>query len=119
MVNGTLYAHGGNTPVGSGAGSRHGRSDVSVMAEHEVREPRPSPRQLSGRGLLAYWTDGKEERVTPVTPAYFLDCAGCQDGSPHTAKASAIGAGWTWKLNDDQEILPDLTTGKSATSQRR
>ena len=38
---------------------------------HSERRARgaAAPRQLSGRGL-AYWTDGKEERILYVTPGY-------------------------------------------------
>ena len=39
--------------------------------EHEGARAANAPRQLSGRGL-AYWTDGKEERILYVTPAYRL-----------------------------------------------
>ena len=40
-----------------------------------------APRQYSGRGL-AYWTDGKEERIIVVTPGYHLACLDAKTGIP-------------------------------------
>jgi quinoprotein glucose dehydrogenase len=40
-----------------------------------------APRQLSGRGL-AYWTDGKEERILYVTPGYQLLALDAKTGDP-------------------------------------
>jgi quinoprotein glucose dehydrogenase len=42
-----------------------------VHGEHEGARATASPRQLSGRGL-AYWTDGREERILYVTIGYRL-----------------------------------------------
>ena len=42
-----------------------------MHSEHEGARGAAAPRQLSGRGL-AYWTDGKEERILYVTPGYRL-----------------------------------------------
>src|SRR5580692_4047081 len=70
MVRGVLY---------STAGSRRavialdaGTGELLWMhSENEGRRGQEAPRQLSGRGL-AYWTDGKEERILYVTPGYRL-----------------------------------------------
>ncbi|MGQ0702327.1 MAG: outer membrane protein assembly factor BamB family protein [Gemmatimonadales bacterium] len=40
-----------------------------------------APRQFAGRGL-AYWTDGKEERVIVVTPGYHLASLDARTGIP-------------------------------------
>ena len=48
------------------------------------------PRQLSGHGV-AYWTDGKEERILYVTPGYRLIALERQDRRARSA-ASAITA---------------------------
>src|SRR3954469_13915465 len=40
-------------------------------SENEGARGAAAPRQLSGRGL-AYWTDGREERILYVTPGYRL-----------------------------------------------
>jgi quinoprotein glucose dehydrogenase len=42
-----------------------------VHAEYEGARAAASPRQLSGRGV-AYWTDGREERILYVTTGYRL-----------------------------------------------
>jgi quinoprotein glucose dehydrogenase len=66
-----------------------------------------APRQLSGRGL-AYWTDGREERVLYVTPGYRLIALNAKTGVP----IPGFGQGGVvdLKLDDDQEI--DLETGE-------
>lgn len=40
-----------------------------------------APRQFAGRGL-AYWTDGREERVVVVTPGYHLVSLDAKTGTP-------------------------------------
>ena len=40
-----------------------------------------APRQFAGRGL-AYWTDGKEERVIVITPGYHLASLDAKTGLP-------------------------------------
>ncbi|MFN8667968.1 MAG: PQQ-binding-like beta-propeller repeat protein [Gemmatimonadaceae bacterium] len=40
-----------------------------------------APRQFAGRGL-AYWTDGKEERVIVITPGYHLASLDARTGVP-------------------------------------
>lgn len=40
-----------------------------------------APRQFAGRGL-AYWTDGREERVVVVTPGYHLASLNAKTGIP-------------------------------------
>ena len=40
-----------------------------------------APRQFAGRGL-AYWTDGKEERVIVITPGYHLASLDAKTGIP-------------------------------------
>ena len=69
----------------------------------------PLPRQLSGRGL-AYWSDGKEERILYVTPGYRLIALDAKTGAriPAFGKDGVVDL----KLDDDQTILPDLTTGE-------
>ncbi len=42
---------------------------------------RKAPRQFAGRGL-AYWTDGREERVIVVTPGYHLASLDAKTGTP-------------------------------------
>jgi quinoprotein glucose dehydrogenase len=80
MVNGVLYTT---------AGTR--RSVVALDAatgellwahgEHEGARGAAAPRQLSGRGL-AYWSDGKEQRILYVTPGYRLVALDAKTGAP-------------------------------------
>ncbi|HEY7288263.1 MAG TPA: PQQ-binding-like beta-propeller repeat protein [Vicinamibacterales bacterium] len=79
VVNGVLYATGGTR-----------RSVVSLDAatgelrwihsEREGARAAASPRQLSGRGL-AYWSDGREERILYVTTGYRLVALDARTGS--------------------------------------
>src|ERR1700733_15771807 len=77
-VNGVVYAT---------AGSRRGVIALAavtgellwVHGEHEGERGAAAPRQLSGRGL-AYWTDGKQERILYVTPGYRLVCLDAKNG---------------------------------------
>jgi quinoprotein glucose dehydrogenase len=106
MANGVLY---------STAGSRRdvvaldaGTGELMWMhSEREGVRGQNAPRQLSGRGL-AYWTDGKEERILYVTPGYRLIALNAKDGAP----VPGFGQGGVvdLKLDDDQNI--DLQTGE-------
>ena len=51
-----------------------------VHGEHEGARAAASPRQLSGRGL-AYWTDGREERILYVTIGYRLVALDAKTGN--------------------------------------
>ena len=108
MVKGVLYATGGTrrsvVALDAGTGEL-----LWVHGEHEGERAMAAPRQLSGRGL-AYWTDGKEERILYVTPGYRLVALDAKTGVPvHTFGENGMV---DLKLNDDQTIFPDLTTGE-------
>jgi quinoprotein glucose dehydrogenase len=83
--------------------------ELWVHGEHEGERAAVAPRQLSGRGV-AYWTDGKQERVLYVTPGYRLVALDAKTGVPIPTfgKNGVVDL----KLEDDQTILPDLTTGE-------
>ena len=51
-----------------------------VHSEDEGARAAASPRQLSGRGL-AYWSDGKEERILYVTTGYRLVALDARTGN--------------------------------------
>jgi quinoprotein glucose dehydrogenase len=76
-------------------------------SEREGTRGANAPRQLSGRGL-AYWTDGREERILYVTPGYRLIALDAKTGAP----ISSFGKNGIvdLKLDDDQDI--DLITGE-------
>ena len=66
MVHGVIYTAAGSRRDAVALDAATGEI---IWAHSENEGPRGSaaPRQLSGRGL-AYWTDGKEERILYVTP---------------------------------------------------
>jgi quinoprotein glucose dehydrogenase len=80
MIGRTLYTT---------AGSR--RSAVAIDAVtgetlwmyryDEGERGKTAPRQTSGRGV-SYWTDGKEERIIFLTPAYFMVALDAKTGRP-------------------------------------
>ncbi len=108
MVKGVLYATGGNRRSVFALDAATGEL-LWVHGEHEGARGAAAPRQLSGRGL-AYWTDGKEERILYVTPGYRLVALDAKYGVP--IKTFGENGAVDLKLNDDQTIQPDLTTGE-------
>ncbi len=108
MVNGVVYATAGSRRAAIALDAATGEL-LWVHGEHEGARGAAAPRQLSGRGL-AYWTDGKEERILYVTPGYRLIALDAKTGAlvPSSAKRRRVDL----KLDDDQTILPDLTTGE-------
>ena len=68
MVGGRLFATAGTRRAAIALDAGTGE----LLWTHSLNEGKrgeEAPRQLSGRGL-AYWTDGKEERIVYVTPGY-------------------------------------------------
>src|SRR5205807_1123147 len=59
---------------------------------------------------LAYWSDGREERMFYVTPGFRLICLDAKTGVriPSFGENGLVDL----KLNDDQDIFPDLETGE-------
>src|SRR5438445_3392770 len=72
MVNGVLYATAGSRRAVIAVDPATGEL-LWIHGEHEGKRGGAAPRQLSGRGL-AYWSDGKEERIFYVTPGYRISC---------------------------------------------
>jgi quinoprotein glucose dehydrogenase len=108
MVNGVVYTTAGSRRAAIALDAATGEL-LWVHGEHEGDRGAAAPRQLSGRGL-AYWTDGKQERILYVTPGYRLICLDAKNGQiiPSFGKGGVIDL----KLDDDQTIMPDLTTGE-------
>jgi quinoprotein glucose dehydrogenase len=105
VVNGVLY-----TPAGS-------RRDIialdagtgEMLWMHRLDEGKrgdSAPRRLSGRGV-AYWTDGKQERILFVTPGYQMVALDAKTGHriPGFGKSGIVDL----KLENDQEV--DLEGG--------
>ena len=108
MVNGVLYTTAGSRRAAIAVDAATGEL-LWVHGEHEGKRGAAAPRQLSGRGL-AYWSDGKEERIFYFTPGYRLVCLDAKTGAriPSFGNNGIVDL----KLDDDQTILPDLVTGE-------
>jgi len=108
MVNGVVYTTGGSRRAAIALDAVTGEL-LWVHGEHEGARGAAAPRQLSGRGL-AYWTDGKEERILYVTPGFRMIALDAKTGAP----IPSFGRGGVvdLKLDDDQTIAPDLATGE-------
>ncbi|HYL74537.1 MAG TPA: pyrroloquinoline quinone-dependent dehydrogenase [Bryobacteraceae bacterium] len=108
MVNGVVYATAGSRRAAIALDAATGEL-LWVHGEREGARGAAAPRQLSGRGL-AYWSDGKEERIIYVTPGYRLIALDAKTGAliPSFGKGGAVDL----KLDDDQTMFPDLTTGE-------
>jgi len=108
MVNGVMYATAGSRRAAIALDAATGEL-IWVHGEREGERGAAAPRQLSGRGL-AYWSDGKQERILYVTPGYRLICLDAKTGA--LIPSFGTGGSVDLKLDDDQTIFPDLTTGE-------
>ncbi|MCU1339106.1 MAG: Quinoprotein glucose dehydrogenase [Bryobacterales bacterium] len=106
MVKGVLYTTAGTRRAVVALNAATGEV-LWTHSEDEGARGTNAPRQLSGRGL-AYWTDGREERILYVTPGYRLIALSAKTGIP----IPGFGRNGIvdLKLDDDQEI--DLETGE-------
>src|SRR6059036_152065 len=106
MANGVVYATGGTRRAVFALDAATGEL-FWTHSEREGTRGQNAPRQLSGRGL-AYWTDGREERILYVTPGYRLIALDAKTGTP----VPGFGRNGVvdLKQDDDQEI--DLVTGE-------
>ena len=107
-----LMAHG---VVYSTAGTRRavvaldaGTGELMWMhSEREGARGVAAPRQLSGRGL-AYWSDGRDERILYVTPGYRLIALDAKTGVP----VASFGKDGVVDLKQDDDQTMDLVTGE-------
>src|SRR5579871_1009667 len=102
MANGIVYATAGTRRDVIALDGATGEL-LWVHGEREGPRGANAPRQLSGRGL-AYWTDGREERILYVTPGYRLIALNAKTGLPVPGfgKDGVVDL----KQDDDQEIDP-------------
>ncbi len=100
MVNGVLYATAGTRRAVVALDPETGE-ELWVHSEREGARSAAAPRQLSGRGL-AYWTDGREERILYVTIGYQLVALNAKTGMriPTFGKDGIVDL----KQDDDQVI---------------
>jgi len=108
VVAGVLYTTGGTNRAVVALDAVTG-AQKWVHREEEGPRGAAAPSQLSGRGL-AYWTDGREERILYVTPGYRLIALDAKTGAriPTFGVEGAVDL----KTDIDQTILPDLITGE-------
>jgi quinoprotein glucose dehydrogenase len=106
MANGVIYSTAGTRRAVVALDAATGEL-LWTHGEHEGARGTAAPRQLSGRGL-AYWTDGREERILYVTPGYRLIALDAKTGNPVPTfgEKGLVDL----KLGDDQEM--DLVTGE-------
>src|SRR5262245_60811171 len=79
MVGGRLFSTGGTRRAVVALDAATGEM-LWMHSENEGARGAAAPRQLSGRGL-AYWTDGREERILYVTPGYRMIALDAKTGS--------------------------------------
>jgi glucose dehydrogenase len=106
MVHGIVYSTAGTRRAVVALDAATGEL-LWVHGEHEGERGAAAPRQLSGRGL-AYWTDGREERILYVTPGYRLIALDAKTGTPIPTFGTRGAV--DLKLDDDQTM--DLVTGE-------
>jgi len=102
MVKGVLYSTAGTRRAVIALDAATGEL-LWTYGEHEGPRGEAAPRQLSGRGL-AYWSDGKEERILYVTPGYRLVALNAKTGAP--VPGFGMSGVVDLKRDDDQEIDP-------------
>ena len=106
MAGGVLYSTAGSRRAVVALDPQSGEL-LWVHGENEGERGRAAPRQLSGRGL-AYWTDGKEERILYVTPGYRLVALNAKTG----ARIPTFGTDGIVDLKQGDDQFIDLTTGE-------
>lgn len=112
MIKGVLYSTGGTRRSVVALDAATGEL-LWVHREDEGARGANAPRTLSGRGL-AYWTDGRQERIFYVTPGYRLIALNAKTGLP------ILGFGQNGvvdlRLDDDQQMdLINADIGLHAT----
>ena len=106
MVGGKLYSTAGTRRAVIALNAATGELKW-MHSEDEGSRGAAAPRQLSGRGL-AYWTDGRQERIIYVTPGYRMVALDAKTGLriPGFGQDGIVDL----KLDDDQEM--DLVDGE-------
>jgi quinoprotein glucose dehydrogenase len=102
MIHGVLYSVAGSRRAIVALDAATGEL-LWVHSENEGERGAAAPRQLSGRGL-AYWTDGKEERIIYVTPGYRMIALNAETGTP--ISTFGVNGVVDLKKDDDQDIDP-------------
>src|SRR5437763_4927116 len=100
MVKGVVYSTGGSRRAVVALDAATGEL-LWMHSENEGARGAAAPRQLSGRGL-AYWSDGRDDRILYVTPGYRLIALNARTGVPVAmfGKNGVVDL----KLDDDQDM---------------
>src|SRR5262249_42091310 len=106
IVGGVLYATGRSRRAVFALDAATGEMR-RMHGEQEGARGSAAPRQLSGRGL-AYWTDGREERILYVTPGYRLIALNAKTGLP----VPTFGANGAVDLKQDDDQVIDPMSGE-------
>jgi quinoprotein glucose dehydrogenase len=106
MVNGVLYTTAGTRRAVVALDAASGEM-LWMHREDEGKRGDAAPRKLSGRGL-AYWTDGREERIVYVTPGYQLIGLDAKTGR----KVPGFGRNGVVDLKLEMDQTIDLETGE-------
>jgi quinoprotein glucose dehydrogenase len=104
MVNGRLFSTAGTRRAVVALDAATGEL-LWMHSQHEGARGQAAPRQLSGRGL-AYWTDGKQERILYVTPGYRLVALDARTGG----LVAGFGSNGVVDLKRDFDQQIDLDT---------
>src|SRR5215213_7408067 len=102
MVKGVLYSTAGTRRAVVALDAATGEL-IWMHSENEGARGAAAPRQLSGRGL-AYWSDGREQRILYVTPGYRLIALDAKTGYP--VRTFGKDGVVDLKENNDQYIDP-------------
>ena len=102
MVKGVLYSTAGTRRAVIALDAATGEQ-LWMHSENEGARGAAAPRQLSGRGL-AYWSDGKDERILYVTPGYTLVALDAKTGN--RVPGFGVNGIVDLKQNMDQTIDP-------------
>ncbi len=108
VANGRMYLTAGARRAAVALDARTGE----MLWQHSLNEGQRavvSPRQQSGRGL-AYWTDGKQERVLYVTTGYQLIALNAANGN----RVADFGRDGIVDLKQDFDQVMDPVTGEVA-----
>src|SRR5438093_5119096 len=81
MVGGVLYESAGGQRVVAALDAATGKQLWLWEGMDEAGRDRKAPRRNAGRGV-AYWTDGKEERIFVVTTGFYLVALDAKTGVP-------------------------------------
>jgi glucose dehydrogenase len=106
MVKGVLYTTGGSRRAVVAMNAESGELKW-VYSLDEGKRGEAAPRRLSGRGL-AYWSDGKQERILFVTPGYRLIALDAATGRP----IPSFGADGIIDLKENDDQVMDPVTGE-------